>query len=290
MNKAVKYSRFADWKTLCKLNITLPVTLSTLTGFVLYSGTVNFKTLIVCAGVLLLASSSSIFNHIIERRTDALMSRTANRPIPAGRVSVKTAASVAIIAGIAGAVLLFTTGFIPMLLGVVNLLWYSLVYTPLKKVTAFAVVPGSVIGAIPPVIGWTAAGGQVFDFQIIMVAFFFFIGQIPHFWLIIMIMGKDYEAAGLKSISSVFSDFQILTLTLIWVVATAMSAILLVLFGVFTSFIISIFIFLMVILMLLSFRKWLGVSKLPNPKHAFLAINLFYLGVMLALIVDGMIS
>jgi len=289
MNNAVTYSRFADWKTLCKLNITLPVTLTTFTGFVLYSGSVNVQSFIVCAGVLLLASSSAILNHIIERRTDALMSRTANRPIPAGRASVKTASKVAAIVGIIGAVLLFTIGFIPMLLGVINHLWYSLVYTPLKKVTAFAVVPGSLIGAIPPVIGWTAAGGHAFDFQIIMVAFFFFIGQIPHFWLIIMILGKDYEAAGLKSISNVFIDFQIVTLTLVWVVATAMSAIMLVLFGVFTSFIISIIIFVMVILLLLSFRKWVGISNLPNPKHAFLAINLFYLGVMLALIADGLI-
>ncbi|MBE0663573.1 MAG: protoheme IX farnesyltransferase [Bacteroidales bacterium] len=289
MNKAVTYSQIADWKTLCKLNIILPVTLSAFTGFVLYSGSVNFETFIVCAGVLLMASSSSILNHIIERRTDALMSRTANRPIPTGRVSVKKASLVAALLGIAGAALLFTNGFMPMLLGVINLLWYSLVYTPLKKVTAFAVVPGSVIGAIPPVIGWTAAGGYVFDFHIILVAFFFFIGQIPHFWMIIMLLGKDYEAAGLKSISKVFSNHQIVNLTLMWVAATAMSAILLVLFGVFTSLTISIIIFLMVFLLLISFRTWIGVSHLPKPKLAFLAINLFYLGVMLTLIVEGLI-
>jgi heme o synthase len=284
------YSQIADWKTLCKLNITVPVTLSAFTGFVLYSGSIDFETFVVCAGVLLLASSSSISNHIIERRTDALMSRTASRPIPTGRIRVETASLVAVILGIAGAALLFTIGFIPMLLGIINLLWYILVYTPLKKVTAFAVVPGSVIGAIPPVIGWTAAGGHVFDFHIILVAFFFFIGQIPHFWMIIMLLGKDYEAAGLKSISKVFSNHQIVNLTLMWVAATAMAAILLVLFEVFTTFAIAIIIFLMVILLLLTFRKWAGEHHLPSPKIAFLSINLFYLGVMLALIAEGFLK
>lgn len=289
MNKAVLHSHIADWITLCKLNISLPVTLSTFTGFVLYAGSVSVDALIVCAGVLLLACSSSALNHILERRTDALMPRTSSRPIPSGRIRVQTASLFVVAAATAGALLLSFSGIVPLLLGLFNLGWYSLVYTYLKKFTAFAVIPGSLVGAIPPIIGWTAAGGDILHVHIILVAFFFFIGQIPHFWLIVLRYGKDFKMAGLPSITMLFSDFQIVTLTLIWVTATAMSAIMLVLFEVFTSFFISISIFLMVILLLLSFRKWVGVSILPNPKLAFLAINLFYLGVMLALIVDGLI-
>lgn len=289
MNKAVINSRIADWKKLCKLNITLPVTLSAFTGFVLYSTTVNVEALVVCAGVLLLASASSVLNHIIERRTDALMTRTADRPIPTGRISIQTSWIFVLAAGTAGAVILFIIGVVPMLLGLINLLWYSLVYTPLKKVTAFAVVPGSLIGAIPPVIGWTAAGGQIFDFQIMLVAFFFFIGQIPHFWLIMMRLGKDYEVAGLKSLTSLFTINQLVVLTLIWVVATAMSAILIVSFGVINSIWAAILIFIMVVLLLWSFRRWIFFRELPDTRRAFLSINLFYLGVMLVLMSDAII-
>jgi heme o synthase len=289
MNKAVLRSHIADWITLCKLNISLPVTLSTFTGFVLYAGSVSVDALIACAGVLLLACSSSALNHILEKETDALMPRTSSRPIPSGRISVPIALLFVVASATAGALILSFNGIVPLLLGLFNLGWYSLVYTYLKKITAFAVIPGSLVGAIPPIIGWTAAGGDILHVHIILVAFFFFIGQIPHFWLIVLRYGKDYEVAGLPGITTLFSNTQLVSLTMVWVAATAMSAIMLVLFEVFTSFIVSISIFLMVILLLLSFRKWIGVNKLPNPKHAFMAINLFYLGVMLALIVNGLI-
>lgn len=289
MNKAVPRSRIADWTALCKMNISLPVTLSTFTGFVLYAGSVSFDVLIVCAGVLLLACSSSVLNHIIEKKTDALMPRTSSRPIPSGRISVQTASLFAVVAATAGALLLSLSGIVPLLLGLFNLAWYSLVYTHLKRVTAFAVIPGSLVGAIPPVIGWSAAGGDVLHVHIILVAFFFFIGQVPHFWIIVMQYGKDYDAAGLPGLTRVFSSEQLVNLTLVWVGATAVAAVFLVLFGVFETLIFSVAIFLMVILFLLSFRKWIGSNQIRNPKHAFMAINLFYLGMMLALIGDGMI-
>lgn len=176
-----------------------------------------------------------------------------------------------------------------MLLGLFNLIFYALVYTPLKKVTAFAVVPGSLIGAIPPVIGWTAAGGHPLHLYIILVAFFFFIGQVPHFWLIVMRYGSDYEAAGLPSLSRFFTQAQLANLTLVWVAATAMAAIMLIVFKVITVWLLSMVIFLMVILLFASFRKWFGVNKAPKPKNAFMAINLFYLGIMLALIADAFV-
>jgi heme o synthase len=289
MNKAVTRSRIADWTALCKMNISLPVTLSTFTGFVLYAGSVSFDVLIVCAGVLLLACSSSVLNHILEKKTDALMPRTSTRPIPSGRISVQNASLFAVVAATAGALLLSLNGIGPLLLGLFNLAWYSLVYTHLKRVTAFAVIPGSLVGAIPPVIGWSAAGGDILHVHIILVAFFFFIGQVPHFWIIVMRYGKDYDAAGLPGLTTIFSSEQLVNLTLVWVGATAVAAVFLVLFGVFETLIFSVAIHLMVILFLLSFRKWIGSNQICNPKHAFMAINLFYLGMMLALIGDGMI-
>lgn len=282
-------SSFYHWLVLCKLNITLPVTLTTFTGFVLFKGGLSALALFVCTGVLLLASSASIINHILERRTDALMSRTSSRPVASGRIDVFSASIVALILGTLGLLLLLRTGIIPLSLGLFNLLWYTLIYTHLKKATAFAVVPGSLVGAIPPIIGWTAAGGAALDKEIILVAFFFFIGQIPHFWLLVMRYGKDYEVAGLPSLSALLSEAQLKNLTLIWVVATAMAAILLIIFGVFKTLPAIITVFIMTVLLLFAFRKWIGVNMLPDPKPAFLVINLFYLGMMLALMSDALL-
>lgn len=278
---------FADFIALCKLNITLPVTLTTFTGFVLYDGTLNRGLLFACAGVLLLACAASALNHLAERKTDALMPRTKKRPVASGRISPLAASLFAAFSGIIGSVLLLQNGLIPLSLGLFNMFWYTVVYTQLKRFTAFAVFPGSLVGAIPPIIGWTAAGGFIADVHIIMVAFFFFIGQIPHFWLLIMRYGNDYEAAGLPSLTRIFSKAQIVRLTLVWVAATAMAAITLTLFGLIKSPSIIAMVLLAVIILLFFFSKWLTSTRQPNPKPAFLAINLFYLGVMIALITDA---
>ncbi len=287
--KTTMHSSFSDWLVLCKLNITLPVTISTFTGFVLFTGELSLLALYACAGVLFLASSASVINHILERKTDALMPRTSLRPVASGRIGVFSASLMALILGTFGSLLLLRAGIIPLSLGIFNLFWYALIYTFLKKITAFAVVPGSLVGAIPPIIGWTAAGGDILHVHIILVAFFFFIGQIPHFWLLVMRYGKDYEAAGLPSLSNLLSDVQLKNLTLIWIAATAMAAVLLVVFGVIKSVLASIAVFIMVILLFISFRKWINLNRPPDPKTAFLAINLFYLGMMLALMAEALL-
>jgi protoheme IX farnesyltransferase len=281
-------NHLSDWLTLTKINISLPVTLSAFTGFVLYAGRIDIIALYCCIGVLLLSSASSIINHLQEQHRDALMPRTRQRPVPAGRVSKETATVVVVLLSVIAGHFLYKTGWVPAFLGFFNMLWYNLVYTNLKKVTPFAVIPGSIVGAIPPIIGWTAAGGGMNDGIILMVAFFFFVGQVPHFWLLIMRYGKDYEMAGFPSLSVLFSARQIANLTLVWIAATAMSASMLILFGIISSLWLSAILALMVILLLISFRRWLSSQYTPQPKPAFIRINLFYLGVMALLIFEGL--
>jgi protoheme IX farnesyltransferase len=100
-------------------------------------------------------------------------------------------------------------------------LWYNGVYLLLKRVSAFAVVPGSVVGAIPPVIGWCAAGGVATEARILEVAFFFFLWQIPHFWLLLLLFGKDYEEAGLPTLTQTFAGDQLRRITFVWILAVA---------------------------------------------------------------------
>jgi protoheme IX farnesyltransferase len=118
-----------------------------------------------------------------------------------------------------------------LILGSLAVFWYNGVYILLKRITAFAVIPGSLVGAIPPVIGWAAAGGLYNDATILEVALFFFMWQIPHFWLMLLMFSKDYEQAGLPSLTRVFSKEQIARITTVWILAVAATGIVLAMHG-----------------------------------------------------------
>jgi len=281
------------WPGLLRLTkpiITLSVAFSALTGFVLFSGSFSEGWPFMYLGVLLIAAGSSAINHIQEAKTDHLMERTRNRPLPSGQVNILQAVIWASILSLSGAILLwYQTNPQATLLAVFTLFWYNAVYTPLKKVTPWAIIPGAVVGAIPPVIGWTAAGGAINHPDIIFISFFFFIGQIPHFWLILLRYGKDYEKAGFPSISKTFSPDQISRLTFTWTAATAMTAILLSIFGVIVSNAVSITVIILSVALIAAFYKWPGIKKPAQFERAFIIMNLYFLFMMILIIADAII-
>ena len=137
---------------------------------------------------------------------------------------------------LSGEGLLLSTGNAAVpLLGAAAVLWYNGLYTGLKRVSAFAVVPGALVGAIPPAMGWSAGGGSLADPSLAALVFFFFMWQVPHFWLHLLTYGKEYAEAGLPSLTDVFSRDQMERLTFQWVSATAVSALLLGLSGLLQS-------------------------------------------------------
>ncbi len=161
---------------LTKIRITFFVMVTTGFGYIAATDTYDLNFVLVLLGVLLLACGSASLNHYQERFTDSLMQRTKNRPIPSGRIDAKSVLEISILVILAGITLLLLGGnLLAVVLGVLNLIWYNGIYTPLKRKSSFAIFPGSLVGAIPPVIGWVAAGGNLFNPQIIMISFFFFI-------------------------------------------------------------------------------------------------------------------
>lgn len=210
---------------LTKFRITLVVTFTTATGYFLGPNAgLDMSLLLALLGTLLLAAGSAAINQVQDAKLDAKMARTKGRPIPSGRMDRATALFVAGLLSLTGMVLLASLpeqGNLAVGLGVLALVWYNAIYTPLKRVTAFAVVPGSVIGAIPPVIGFVAAGGQPTDPYILLVAAFFFIWQIPHFWLLLLMFGEQYAEAGQPSLTTLFSRRQLVRLTAVWLLASA---------------------------------------------------------------------
>lgn len=271
-----------------KVRISLPIALSALVGYTMQTNLFNGDAWMLMAGVFLMSCSSGAINHIQEYKTDALMPRTKNRPIPSGKISLKGAIWVAISFFAYGAFILIANfPILVFLTSFLTLLSYNAIYTPLKKVTAFAVVPGSFVGALPPYIGWFAGGGMLTDERIIWVALFFFIGQIPHFWLLLLMFGKEYSLAGFPSLNSVFSDNQIKRLSFTWILATIATAFIVamtVLNGSITMF------FLLVYVFYLMFALTAGILiKKDIPVRAsFLKLNFLYLLMMILLIVDSL--
>ncbi len=276
---------------LTKVNISFLSMLSAAAGYFLAAGGLHPALIWALAGTFVLACGSAALNEVQEWRLDALMDRTKRRPIPSGKL--RPAAGLLIAGGLAaGGTLVLVTGAGAGagLLGLAALVSYNLVYTPLKRVTAFAVIPGSIIGAIPPAIGWVAAGGRLGDPRILALSFFFFVWQVPHFWLLLLKYGKDYERAGFPVLTGLFSLRQLARLTFVWIVATAGAALLLPLFRTVTSGV------LMAVLLAASlWLCWKARDLLKvrtegfSPWPAFMQINLFALVIMVLVSVDAFI-
>ena len=221
-------SRLSLLAKLTKLKIATFSTLSAATGYLICWRTPELGIITASLGIFLLAMSACAMNQIQDREIDARMERTRRRPVVTGAVKPATAMVFAVLLAVGGSMLLWLLhNPAAALLGLLAVAWYNGVYTYLKRISAVAVLPGALVGALPPVIGWTAAGGNPLDPQVFSLAFFFFIWQMPHFWLLLLVYGSDYEQAGLPSITKIFGMRQLACLSCIWMLTAAVSSLLL---------------------------------------------------------------
>jgi heme o synthase len=198
-------SKLQDYKLLIKFNLSFMVVFSAVISYLLAPKVTVYDMnaiLLLFVGGMLVTGSANTINQVVEKDTDALMKRTADRPIASGRMTVQEGWIFAIISGLAGIWMLSHFNFLTAALSALSLFLYAFVYTPLKKVSAVSVLVGAVPGALPCLIGWAAgnddlsAGGWIlFALQ--------FIWQFPHFWAIAWIAHKDYSNAGFKLLPSV---------------------------------------------------------------------------------------
>ena len=191
-------SRWADFQALTKPRITQMVVVTAAAGFVLSTPhAIDWMVLLhTCLGTALVASSASILNQVIEHRTDARMRRTANRPIPAGRVSITQALGLAVALGVVGMLYLAVLSHpLAAALSASTLLLYVFVYTPMKRRSSLATIVGAVPGAVPPMIGCAAATGRIDPLAWVLFGILF-LWQMPHFLAIAWIYRSDYARGG----------------------------------------------------------------------------------------------
>ena len=198
------YSKLKECAALVKMRLASLVVFSAAMGFLLAPGKPfalqQFIALIV--GGFMVTGSSNAFNQIIEKDLDKLMQRTQDRPLPSGRMSVSEAFILAAFMGVVGiAILYLCINSLSAILGTLALGLYTLVYTPLKRVSPFAVFVGAFPGAIPPMLGWVAATNHL-DITAWILFSIQFIWQFPHFWAIAWVLDDDYKKAGFKMLPS----------------------------------------------------------------------------------------
>ena len=276
---------------LSKFRITSFVSLTTGFGFIAAAGLLSFSLIPVLIGVLLIACGSASLNHFQERKTDALMERTKFRPIPSGRISTINTLIFSSILIISGSIVLYLSGgIIASLIALSNLIWYNVVYTMLKRKSAFAIIPGSLVGAIPPAVGWVSGGGLLTDPQLFIICFFFFIWQIPHFWLLLLVFDEDYQKAGFPTLTQIFDKNQLIRITFMWIIATGVTAILIPLFGLVKQDLINVALFISGVW--LTWNAFKLLSKTDNNlifTFAFRSINLFVLTVVTLVSLDKLV-
>ena len=208
----------SDFLQLTKFRLAISVVFSSVAGYLLAVDQIEVSILLgLFFGGFAMVGASNAFNQWIEKDKDALMDRTKNRPLPAGRMNNLTALFIASLLTLLGIFILNNINFKTALFGSLSIFIYTCVYTPLKSVTPLSVFVGAFPGAIPFMLGWVAATGSfgVEPGILFMVQFFW---QFPHFWAIGWMMDDDYKKAGFKMLPTGNPDrataFQIVFYTL----------------------------------------------------------------------------
>lgn len=275
--------------SLTRFSLSVAIAFSAMAGQLLYAHSFTRVSLYTFLGVTLLSMGASALNQYQERFLDAKMGRTMHRPLPSGTIKPNQALMMVSLLVIAGTLLLFfTTTLTATLLGIFNLFWYNLVYTPLKTRNQFVLLVGALTGAIPPMIGWTASGGDPFSVTIVAVAFFMFLWQIPHFWLILLKYGKEYEAAGFTPISFIALGKHIKPILFIWVIGTSASTLFFPVLHIVSNIPMIIALLIMNIGLISLFYSYL-FNKNPRVslRSAFGSIYLYQVIILIVLVVDA---
>lgn len=202
---STKHSKLKDYYLLMKFTLSFTVVFSSVVCYLLVPGLTFdiISVLLLFVGGMLVTGAANAINQIVEKDTDALMKRTASRPLASGRMSVDEASTFAVIAAVFGVFIIgLWFNWIAAGIAAFSLFLYGFIYTPLKKIHSVSVLVGAIPGALPCLIGWAAGdpslgvGGWVlFALQ--------FIWQFPHFWAIAWVSHEDYGRAGFKLLPSV---------------------------------------------------------------------------------------
>lgn len=222
-------TRVKAYMALVKMRLTMLVVFSAIFGYMVSPDVNGFDVVTVLwlsLGGFLVTGASNTLNQVIEVEHDRLMTRTQNRPLVLGAISSLEAVILALVMGVSGILVLglMFNGLVPALLGIIALLSYAFVYTPMKRISPLGVLIGAFPGAMPPLIGFAAASGSL-PVEAWILFLLQFVWQFPHFWAIAWVLDDDYKRAGFKMLPgnsgrSVYTASMTLLYTLLLVPAS----------------------------------------------------------------------
>ncbi len=277
-----------DFIVLTKFVLSFAVSLSALFAYIMAKGEIGTDMFIATFAVLLVAMGVSTLNQYQEYKEDALMERTKHRPVASGKWSPRSAVIIAAILITSSLALIYDLlGYIGVDLFLFSFLWYNFFYTPLKKKSALAVVPGAILGVIPPAVGWLAAGGSLAEPEFFALGLFYFVWQIPHFWLLVMLHYGDYAGAGYPTAMRLFGKMSLQRLTYYWLMLTIMTGYFMVtVFQPASTVILGILILTGLLAFISSLQLLTKDFDLKRARKVFWQINLAFLGTVILISID----
>ncbi|MDH5465247.1 MAG: UbiA family prenyltransferase [Thiovulaceae bacterium] len=279
-----------DFIVLTKFVLSFAVSLSALFAYLMAKGTVGVDMFTSTFAVLLVALGVSTLNQVQEYKEDANMERTKHRPIASGKWSPRTGIIIAAVLIIASLLLIYNLlGWIGVNLFLFSFIWYNGFYTPLKKKSALAVIPGALLGVVPPAIGWLAAGHSLLEVEFYALGLFYFIWQIPHFWLLVMLHFEGYKEAGYPTVMRLFGRNSLQRVTFVWMLFTIQAGLFLSLTFNLQSTIIMILLVLVALLTLASsFQLLYKNFELMHARRVFKQFNTLFLATVILISIDVM--
>lgn len=214
---------------LIRLPLSAMVALSALAGALAASPSLPWlKLWAIVWGIFFLSAACSVLNQVQERATDALMRRTCSRPLACGNLEPRSGMVAGLLLATGGLlILLAANGITAALLGLGTTVWYLAVYTPLKRLSSLAVIAGTPCGALPPLIGWLAAGGDPFDPRPLALVLLMVLWQVPHFWLLALPDREELKRVGFKVLPEKLTGHQLLSISHFWILGTVTATLLL---------------------------------------------------------------
>ena len=280
-----------DFFSVTKFVLSFAVSLSALFAYIMAKGDVGLDMLFATFSVLLVAMGVSTLNQVQEYKSDAKMERTKKRPIASGRMTPTTGIIIAVVLIALALVSIYSLlGFTGVNIFMFAFIWYNLMYTPLKKKSALAVVPGAILGVIPPAIGWLVTGNSLMELEFIALGVYFFIWQVPHFWLLVMLFHGDYKDGGYPTAMRLFGQASLQRLTFVWLIFTIQAGIFLV--SVYEPYMATMILTILVgIWAFISSLELLRDSfKLTNARAVFWKINAAFFAIIILLSIDEYIK
>jgi len=277
-----------DFISLTKFVLSFAVSLSALFAYIMAKGEIGIDMFLATLAVLLVAMGVSTLNQVQEYKEDSKMDRTKHRPIASGKWSPTTGIIIAAILILLSIALIYSLiGMTGVNLFLFSFIWYNAVYTPLKKKSALAVVPGAILGVIPPAVGWITAGHSLQEPQFFALGLFYFVWQIPHFWLLVMLFYGDYKDGGYPTAMKLFGRVSLQKVTFVWLVLTIQTGIFMVSIFKIDSEIIYWLLILTGILGFASSLQLLAKNfQLKYARKIFYQINLAFLTTIILVAID----